>query len=329
MPMSVSEPRTRILALTGEAELCRLLRSILEPGGCKVVAGDLPTGDVAASDPADIVIVDLEPFDLKMAGRVRRAYPDAEILALCGTYREADCIAVVEMDVDYLPRPFPAQDLMARVRVAELRRLRAAGRGRFYRRGPFVIDLLVRRVIVEGRPLPLARSELAILMRLANRAGHLATFREILAGLGRADTARGRRMLNMSIFRLRRRIERNPSRPEILLTEAESGTDWRRSRTFGRFPTSSPSLLALRVPRFDACLWPGSSWPRGGRRSEEKRCGARSPGACRTGPLGPIFPLGFGFKKPLRLNPRRGPRTPRGLRRSRSGSRVCRRGWAG
>ena len=223
MPMSVSEPRTRILALTGEAELCRLLRSILEPGGCKVVAGDLPTGDVAASDPADIVIVDLEPFDLKMAGRVRRAYPDAEILALCGTYREADCIAVVEMDVDYLPRPFPAQDLMARVRVAELRRLRAAGRGRFYRRGPFVIDLLVRRVIVEGRPLPLARSELAILMRLANRAGHLATFREILAGLGRADTARGRRMLNMSIFRLRRRIERNPSRPEVLLTEAGVG----------------------------------------------------------------------------------------------------------
>ena len=49
---------------------------------------------VAAGEPADIVIVDLEPFDLEMASRVKRAYPAAEILAICGTYREADCIAI-------------------------------------------------------------------------------------------------------------------------------------------------------------------------------------------------------------------------------------------
>lgn len=144
--MNASQPRTRILALTREPGLHRLLRSILEPGGCKVGMGDFPSDDVAAGEPADIVIVDLEPFDLEMASRVKRAYPGAEILAICGTYREADCIAILERNLDYLPRPFLAQDLIARVRVAELRRLRTAGRGRFYRRGPLVIDRIVREL---------------------------------------------------------------------------------------------------------------------------------------------------------------------------------------
>ena len=223
MPMNASQPRIRILALTREASLHRLLRSILEPGGCRVAAGDFPSNDIAAGEPADIVIIDLQSFDLEMASRVRRAYPDAEMLAICGTYREADCIAALERDVDYLPRPFLAQDLMARVRVAELRRLKTTGRGRFYRRGPVVIDRIVPQVDVDGRPVALARSELTILMRLASRPGQVATFREILASLGRADTPRGRRGLNMAIFRLRRRIERSPSRPDLVLTEAGVG----------------------------------------------------------------------------------------------------------
>jgi two-component system KDP operon response regulator KdpE len=220
--MSLFQPRTLILALTREAELHRLLRSILEPG-CKVIAGDPPVDDVATGEPADIVVLDLEPFDLEMASRVRRAYPGAEILAICGTYREADCIAILERNVDCLPRPFAAQDLIARVRVAELRRLRTTGRGRFYRCGPVVIDLVVPGIDVDGKPVALARSELNILMRLAGRPGQVATFGEILAGLGRADTERGRRGLNMAIFRLRRRIERNPSRPQLVLTEAGVG----------------------------------------------------------------------------------------------------------
>ena len=114
MDMSVSRPRTRILALTGEAELLRLMRSILEPNGCKVSAGALPGEAEAASGSADIVILDLENLDLDLVSRVRPAYPGAEILAICGKYREADCIAVLELDVDYLPRPFRAQDLAVR-----------------------------------------------------------------------------------------------------------------------------------------------------------------------------------------------------------------------
>ena len=111
---------------------------------------------------------------------------------------------------------------MARVRVAELRRFKAAGRRRFYRRGSFVVDLFERTVALNGKSIALTPSELNVLMFLAGMPGLVATFGDLLEGVGRANSAIGRRALGTCIFRLRRRIERDPSRPDLLLTEARS-----------------------------------------------------------------------------------------------------------
>ena len=162
---SASLPRTRILALTGEVELRRLLRSLLEPNGCKVVASAVPHDNSATNDPFDIVIVDLESLHLDVISQVMRAYPDAQIIAICGAYREADCIAVLDMGADYVARPFRALDLSARVRVAELRQFKAKGHRRYYRRGSFVVDLFDRKVVLAGEPLALRRRSCACAQR--------------------------------------------------------------------------------------------------------------------------------------------------------------------
>lgn len=220
---SASWPRTRILALTGEVQLHRLLRLLLEPNGCKVVATAVPHEGPAANDPFDIVIVDLATLDLDVVSRAMRAYPDAQIIAICTAYREADCIAVLDMGADYLPRPFRALDLSARVRVAELRRFKAKGHRRYYRRGSFVIDLFDRKVVLAGESVALAPSELGVLTLLARDAGSVVTFGRILAGLGRADSAAARQALRSCVFRLRHRVERNPRQPDLLLTESRVG----------------------------------------------------------------------------------------------------------
>ena len=184
MDTSVSGPRTRILALTGEVELHRLLRSILEPSGCKLFMEALPGAGAAASEPVDIVIVDLESPDLDLVSRIRRDYPGTEILAIGRAHREADCIAILEMDVDYLSRPFRAQDLAARVRVAELRRFKAAGGRRFYRRGSFVIDLFDRSVALDGEPIALAPVRIGPVAAFGEQARTFGDLRRYPGGVG-------------------------------------------------------------------------------------------------------------------------------------------------
>ncbi len=223
MDVSVAGPRTRILVLTSEVELLRLVRSVLEPAGCMVVSDPFFRASAKADGPFDIVMADLPALDLDQLRQAKRAYSDAHLIAICGSHREADCIAVLDLDADYLPRPFRPRDLAARVRVAELRRFNATGRQRYYRCGSFVIDLFDRNVSMGGEPIALAPSELGVLTILASSAGHVATFGRILAGLGRADSTSGRRALRASVFRLRRRIERDPRRPDLLLTETGVG----------------------------------------------------------------------------------------------------------
>jgi two-component system, OmpR family, KDP operon response regulator KdpE len=223
MGASVAGRRTRVVVMTSEVELMRLVRSVLEPSGCLVSSDGLSLAGAKADGPFDIVVLDLPGRDLDQLRHAKRANPDAHFIVVCGGYREADCIAVLDLDADYLPRPFRARDLAARVRVAELRRFNASVHRRYYRHGSFVIDLFNRRVALEGEGIALASSEMSVLTLLASRAGHVAMFGRILAGLGRADSASGRRALRASVFRLRRKIERAPRRPDLLLTEAGVG----------------------------------------------------------------------------------------------------------
>jgi two-component system KDP operon response regulator KdpE len=209
--------RTRVLVITSEIELVRLIRSALETEGCLVEA------TAKADGPFDIVLVDLPELDLDQLRQAKCAHSGAHVIAICGGYREADCIAVLDLDADYLARPFRQRDLATRVRVTELRRFNATGHRRFYRCRSLLIDLFDHKVALGNEPIALARTHLRILTLLARRANHVATFDRILAELGRADSAGGRRALRSSIFRLRRRIERDPQRPNLLLTEPGVG----------------------------------------------------------------------------------------------------------
>ena len=161
MGTRISRRGTTVLVLTSDAGLIRLARSILEPA-CTVIGRALPSaneGDIA--EQTDIVIVDVESADHDVISTARRFCTDAQVIALCRDFREADCVAILDADVDYLLRPFRRGDLAARVRVAELRRFYATGRPRTYRNGLLVFDLFHREARYRrsaGRPQPIRAS---------------------------------------------------------------------------------------------------------------------------------------------------------------------------
>ena len=213
-----ARPQTRILAISDEVQLQRLLRSILAPIGCEVAAAEIP-----AADPPHLVVLDLDRLDPSAVSQAKAAFVGAEVIALCNSSREVDCVAVLEMGVEYLARPFRTQELIARVRAAQLRHLTARGYRRHYRHGSFAIDHLDWIVTREGRRLSLTASELSVLAVLSRAPGHVATFGEILAGLGRPDSVRARQRLHAFIVGLRGKIEEDAKRPALILNEPRVG----------------------------------------------------------------------------------------------------------
>jgi two-component system KDP operon response regulator KdpE len=173
----------------------------------------------------DLIIIDAESVDPDLIAMARRACPDAQVIALAREFREADCIAILDADADYLARPFRAHDLAARVRVAELKRFNATGRPRTYRKGQLAFDLFNCRLMIDNRPVALSPSELAILSLLASQQGVVAEHKRLVAELGLDGSERSRGTLRSHVLRLRRKIERDPLHPEILL--AESGVGYR------------------------------------------------------------------------------------------------------
>jgi DNA-binding response OmpR family regulator len=178
----------------------------------------------AGGEAFDVVIIDLvEPIDLATIASVRRAHPGAEVIVISREYREADCIEVLQRGADYLARPFRKDDLLARVRVAELRLFNSTGRARYCHHGPLILDLFDRKLFFDGQPIALSRAQMKVLMLLASRPGMPFSYDRILSTLGATDPSKGRRVLHALVLRLRRRIERNPRHPEVLLAEAGFG----------------------------------------------------------------------------------------------------------
>jgi GAF domain-containing protein len=89
--------------------------------------------------------------------------------------------------------------------------------------GRMRIDLEHLQTAVDGRAASLTRSEFRVLMFLAEEPGRARTRREILQHLWQAEHVCGERACDAHIWNLRRKIERDPSRPEIVVTQRGIG----------------------------------------------------------------------------------------------------------
>jgi DNA-binding response OmpR family regulator len=121
---------------------------------------------------------------------------------------------------DYVVKPFEPQELVARVR-AQLRRaheLNARSNAGQIRVGTMVVDDSLRDAIVGGRGAGLTQKEYEILRLLAERAGRAVSRDVLVETLWSDDELASDKNVAVYIRRIRQKIERDPDRPEILLT---------------------------------------------------------------------------------------------------------------
>ena len=123
---------------------------------------------------------------------------------------------------DYLTKPFGVNELLARLRVA-LRHAQATPAGDpVLEAGPLRVDLARREVTVEGREVRLTPTEFKLLALLARHAGKVLTHRQILKDVW-GPNATEAHWVRVHMAELRKKVELDPARPRLLVTEPGVG----------------------------------------------------------------------------------------------------------
>ena len=173
-------------------------------------------------------------LDLRLPGlsgfevcRRLREWSSVPILVLSVRGDEADKISALDFGADdYLTKTFLAGELLARVRAL----LRRAGdpesvTSSMVQSGHLSIDLIERRVMMDGRALKLTRTEFAILAALAANADRVVTTRSLLKSVwgAAADDEDQVHALRVHLSHIRSKLETDIGSPRYIVTEPGVG----------------------------------------------------------------------------------------------------------
>jgi len=230
---AATSPRPAVLVVEDERNIRELvcLHLGLENYEC-VEAGDGEGAlKLARSRHFDLVILDvmlpgLDGVTVCRAIRRDSENPDVPILMLTARREESDKVVGLESGADdYLTKPFGVRELVARVR-ALLRRgprpLTTAGAPKetskpiTYRH--IEMDPARRRVRVRDSDVELTSNEFHLLYVLLSSPGIVFTREALLSRVWKDDTFVTVRSVDTLIKRLRKKIEKNPAEPEVILT---------------------------------------------------------------------------------------------------------------
>lgn len=219
--------KTEILVIDDEPQIRKLLSITLGSNGYAVQqAATAREGMInAASHPPDLVILDLGLPDENghnVLQKLREWYTNP-ILILSVQNSEMDIINALDYGAnDYLSKPFRTGELLARIRSA-LRNSTQDERTSIVTCNDLQIDLNDRTVKKNGELLKLTATEYSLLALFAWNEGKVLTHQYLLRDVWGPGYINQTQYLRVFIAQLRKKIENDPNRPELILTESGIG----------------------------------------------------------------------------------------------------------
>lgn len=220
-------PDPRILVVDDEPPIRRLLKTALSAQSWRVeeVADGPEALDFLRRNKVDLILLDLglPGLDgLDVIRRLRETGDVTPIIVLSSRDDEKGKVAALDLGADdYVTKPFGVEELAARVRAALRHRLQQEGEKPVFQSGPLTVDLVRRIVSVAGEPVKLTPREYDLLRLLVTHAGKVLTHSFILREIwgGESDV----QYLRIYIRTLRQKLEADPQRPALILTEQGVG----------------------------------------------------------------------------------------------------------
>jgi DNA-binding response OmpR family regulator len=233
----------RILVVDDEERMVRFIRLNLEHDGFRVTEayrGGQAIDKLRSVLPdlilLDVMLPDLDGFEiLKMI----REISSVPVIMLTAKGEEDDRVRGLELGADdYVTKPFSPRELVSRVR-AVLRRTEASGsssHGLIEVDDRLKLDFDRHEVWVEGKLVNLRPTEYRLLYHLVQNAGWVISHDQLLANVWGYEYRDEPHYVRLYINYLRKKIEKDPSNPQYILTERGIGyrfVDFQRRKSEG------------------------------------------------------------------------------------------------
>jgi len=226
----MDRPAPLILLIEDEPQMRRFLRTALTANDYRLVEAETAKeglAQAAARNP-DVILLDLGLPDrdgLDVA-RDLREWSGTPIIVLSARGREQDKVAALDLGADdYLTKPFGVEELLARIRVALRHAALPPGSAPepIFEAGELRVDLADRRVWRQGQEVHLTPTEYKLLATLVRHAGKVLTHRQLLKEVWGANYVNQSHYVRVYLAQLRQKIEADPARPRLLVTEPGVG----------------------------------------------------------------------------------------------------------
>ncbi|MBP2002409.1 two-component system KDP operon response regulator KdpE [Paenibacillus shirakamiensis] len=218
----------RILVVDDEPQIRKLLKVNLQAHQFEMieaVSGEEAIYQISREHP-DLVLLDLGLPDQSGMDVLHlvREWSSIPIIVLTAKERDADKIAALEGGADdYVTKPFSMGELVARIRVA-LRHAGGAVQEAVLNFGRLRLDFAQRSVELAGERVKLTPTEYDLLKALASHAGKVLTQRYLLQEVwGGHHYESDSHYLRIYIGHLRKKLEEDPTRPKLIMTEPGIG----------------------------------------------------------------------------------------------------------
>jgi two-component system KDP operon response regulator KdpE len=225
----MSEYHPLVLLVEDEPQMRRFLRALLQGSEYRLIEAENGEEGIAfaAQHNPDIVLLDLGLPDVdgvEVTRRIRE-WTHLPIIVLSARGKEGDKIAALDAGADdYLTKPFGAGELLARMRVALRHATHAAEpEASIMVFGDVELDLGKRRVLRAGEEVHLTPIEYRLFTQLCRHAGKVLTHRQLLRDVWGPTASGQTHYLRVYMAQLRHKLEADPARPRLLLTEPGVG----------------------------------------------------------------------------------------------------------
>jgi two-component system KDP operon response regulator KdpE len=219
-----------ILVVDDDLSTLWVLSTLLKHNGFEVVTTHLPAEGLrlAEAQPPDLVLLDVMMPDIDgwEVCRRLRDFTNVPIIFLTAKDTIPDVVKGLEIGGDdYIVKPFDHQELIARIK-AHLRRFKlelVPAQELTFGNGEIKIKLPSREVMAHGKNVDLTPTEFNLLTQLAQNAGRVLTRGELISQVWGSESRASLESLKLYIYYLRHKIERDPERPEFILTSRGVG----------------------------------------------------------------------------------------------------------